>query len=203
MAVDFNKFKTAPLAIASYDYFDLATNQSFKDFYGSVDVDLNATLSGNNSESNYLYSEGGTTERNFDYVFGVPLVLSGKLLITATVDTISAGSGGATTSASFRVLKVNLADAETELLGTMTTNTCGGASVSQSRRVVVGGEISETIFKPGEKLRIEAIINAGGSAVSFRLYHDPVNRGIPSNDAVTGVPPATTLKVTIPFKTQQ
>jgi len=199
--------------VASYDFFDLATNQASKVFYASrnnnktVDM-LSPVEIGSDITFTLISVAGAHEEVNYDYEFGLPMVIGGDFFISGTVQ-VNRTAGTVTGHTDFRILKVTLASAEEELVGTISfTPQSNGGVASVCDSYTIAGSIPKTHFKAGEKLRLETIytFTNTGATGSVKWFHDPLGRGNPGFDRKiepegTAIP-STKLKFVVPFVTQ-
>ena len=194
---------TSPIA-ASFDFFDLATNIAFKNFFASVNS-TNA-LSPHQQDSNTLLTDRsttGTTEINFDYQFNLGMIVSGDFTIAYT-QRCNSGTAASTVRVDWRIIHVDADSNETELVGTVTGDSLAKSNDNKTERVVVSGSIPRTNFQIGEKIRLETslVFSVGANGGGCSIYHDPTSRSDPLPDDNTGLDPTTDLTFTIPFEVQ-
>lgn len=202
MALSTKFTQDAEGAIASYDFFDLASNLAYKVFYAARNTtDMLITTTTESNSVRTSRNSTGSTEINFDYEFNLPMDISGPYFIVATVEVNGAAAVADEGSVSYRILKVNLDNTETEVVGTVSTGTLS-STTNLSNTYVISGEIPRTHFKKGELLRLETTFTTTvDGAASVHLWHDPAARGTPSNDSLS-LTPGTQLKFVVPFKVQ-
>ena len=206
MVYDKNKFKNTGPINASFDFFELATNQAAKVFYASRNnigtVDILSPVQVGSDKLLTLRTGAGSTEANYDYIFTVPLIVRGNFFIEGTVE-LERTTGTIIGDTDFRILKVAVGGAEEELVGTVSFERMSkGEAGKKSGTFTISGTITRTPFKIGDKIRLEAIytlVTTSGSGVCF-WWHDPLSRGDVSDDFKTVATPATTLKFIIPFE---
>ena len=185
-----------------FNWEDTIASIGYKSFYGLNNTE--GLLLVTNQVPSYNWATAITTattiEQNYDHEFLAAADIEGVGFIEFTEYILGDDAGAQETmDADVRLIHVNSAAGETEIVGTVSKDLteAGGPSIV---RVCMNLTIPYTHFAVGDKLRLELIITTTETAAgTFILYHDPANRGSPGNDQ-TGTAADTTLKITIPFK---
>lgn len=139
-----------------------------------------------------LQSAAGTTELNFDHEFLAPADIDGTGFCSFTLNDL----GGGTTKGTIRLIHVNSASSETELVAAIDSDGIDDVT----RRFTITMTIPETHFAVGDKLRLEFKLTTAGASPTGTVWHDPANRGTPGTDDQTNDAASATLDLTIPFR---
>jgi len=217
-------------AIASYDFYDLATRIGYKKFYGcaqynSSDTASTAPAAMTNStayflavdtvQSDPIYTPHTGTPLNgtwsnaididFDLIFSNPQIISGDAFINATVQVTDAGLNGDLYVTTKYFIRHYDGSTETDL-GSGFGRYEYTNETTEVHRDCVKINIPLTKFKVGDRLRVTAqVIWASNHATpndkSCLIYHDPANRmETGSVDLPTGAKADTDFVVYVPFK---
>ena len=215
------KYQSQPLAIASYDWTDLASGKSYKTFYGgkaegNYFFTTQAINSGNASYgtidittlSSKFDNETGVHKAisiNFDTTFDVPMTIKGDCIINATTGIVSEDSGDPNGKLVVQMLKngVHIISGSTAFLAYVGTS---DVNLPHSREHVLIFDVPETFFAIGDTLRftVEAWAQmVTGSKHAYQgLAHDAGDRN-DSNVAIKKTiedDHSTKLTFAVPFK---
>ena len=200
MVYDDKKFSTVGAANTIFQWEDVIAGVGYKTFSALVNNEGAALITSSQSSNDYKTDKNVNAEEeiNFDYEFLAGADIGGEGYINIT---LRRAASDATVLCDVRLIHVDTAAAETELVATLTTDQLSGGAATDSRRVSITMAIPETHFSIGEKIRLEITlkVTALGSGLGG-IYHDPANRGTTGNDIITGSPARTDLTLTIPFR---
>lgn len=142
----------------------------------------------------------GNTEINFDHTFLTASDIEGQGMITATLEINAVSPGTDSLRLNIRLLHVDSANAETEIVGTIVSDEVVATIETRTRRVTVTMDIPLTHFAIGEKVRLEIICVVVLNNSGIFLWHDPANRGTPPDEVEVGATPRSDLTLTLPFR---
>lgn len=184
-----------PAAVASYDYFDIATAVGYKSFYLAGAYDSTGSsrfLTTNpNIASDYRVGFiGNGADLDFDIEFNKPLIIADVDAIISYM-IIANGSNSDTFTAVFTVKHVDKNGTETDL-GTVTITDSDGDPV-QYRMHTAKIPLSRKKISIGEKLRLNVTLT---TAASWVIYTDPAgaitktlsNTGTGTSRAILDIP---------------
>jgi len=182
-----NIYRKSPSAVASYDYFDIASGTGIKTFYAG---DVNSTVANTAGEyilqPNQFYSDVGATtiaststaDVDFDVVLNRPLNVKGDCSVNVPlllVDDNGAGNEDITVTAKLRKW-----DGTTETEIASDTAIHGGnpdQNDGMTLMYCIKFSISSVVhFKKGETLRLTIQTSAPDSDHHAVLGHDPMGR---------------------------
>ena len=178
------------------DYFDYAAGAGYKRYYlaGAYDsVGKKYFLTTNSS----LYSDlensysSGDADLDFDLTFNNPATIAAA---DATID-YSVWVSASNISIVWNIYHVSTGAVET-LLGTVTNHTFSNGGNAWAKQCVKL-TLTKKSFSIGEKLRVNAIVNASG--VVEKLQFDPSGRYTNAENA-TGATIGSTACVNVPFE---
>ena len=180
------KYQSAPSAIASYDYVDIAAGTGITNFYAGDTVDLKL-LSNQQFYSDNMFLSGSTggegsavkvIDADFDVQINRPLTIGGKVVINVPLR-VNPIEGGA--SPSYAIIKLRKWDgaAETEIASNQSSTYSPAVGDTWSYKMLaVDLTIPDTIFKVGEYIRLT--VEGWGSSPATNCFiniaHDPMNR---------------------------
>ena len=193
---------------ANYDFFDVTSSTGYKRFYCASFNEGNSLIPEaipSNDSLTQLSSSTGNTELNFDYEFARPMVVKGLLFWTGCAQIQGAGTTASTVYWKVRVLKVNLAAAESEIAAQLTTDTLScssGTTANASLRTTLQFSCPLTRFKAGEKLRMEVIMyyTYGSGSVTQYFYYEPSKTITLQPDRNTGGTNTPEMYILVPFR---
>lgn len=195
----------APIANASYDFYDLSARTGYKVFYGLATVQ-GYILAGQVNYSNFADTDTNSVnaELNFDVEFKSPQIIRGQSYLSFSTHVYNSVGGGSTASLYIkaRVYKVSGA-VETALCAEVSSDTiteASGVNNNWSRHTITL-ELTQTHFKTNDKLRLEIVmvgVNPGGSSLT-KIFHDPSN-SLTFTESSTTRDIGNDLVFTVPFK---
>ncbi len=205
-------FTTAPPAIASYDYVDIADGTGVIVFQGATTKLVTTTshfLTKSNIYSNDIESAGSINSaaltKVLDVDFDTSILNFSRIMRGTAIINIPMNISSSATYTGVLIVRISKWDGSTEtLIATATSETIGPATGSLSKVMAVHLTLPETPFKVGDAIRlgIEGWIQrtAGGVAGTLTIAHDPQNRDgtkiTPTGDATL----TTKLVANIPFE---
>ena len=163
--------------LATYDFYDLATGTGYKNFYGcqlvketsSVYVLVTNTEIKTNAQQGATYTSG-FIDLDFDLTFQVPTVVKGVATATIPFGYVSAGYTGTLGAQLYKV--VNGVESQLDKSASY-VSTWSAVGTGEGDIFAPTFTLPQTIFHPGEKLRLSVQIPDMG--VQW-VYHDPSNR---------------------------
>lgn len=168
-------------AIASFDFFDLATGIGYKRSY-CMDVDGDFVLSQNILYGNIGFSNF-TTSIDIDFDSSValkPFTIKGDFFINIPMTRVRDGTGGSSLMSYTVTVTIRHWDGSTETdLGTDSATESSNMSANQVKHKVHAFKINinKRLFKVGDLLRISVIGTAESSEFgTTTLGHDPKSR---------------------------
>jgi len=218
--------QTAPEAIASYNYDDIATGTGYSIFYGSRGASGANIVTVNKVYSEDIHNVVAVTLSNsfvahfttdFDITMNLPQYMKGELYMSFPIGVYIAGDTTDTTWYSkLEVFHVTALNAETSLgsgesrrfFHENATGAYPDSEMSQHKITISGKH-----FKRGEKIRFRITgyyKNTGTPAAWVGIGHDPMNRsdltwdldGVAANDShqiiITDDP--TIMEMHVPFR---
>jgi hypothetical protein len=176
-------------AVASYDWFDLASGTGYRKYYLTCATTSTATTYFLNSElmdsSPYLdsYTMPANSamalriDRDFDLEFKNPVIIQGNLLTNFLIKTYASPTDSTEVYAIINIYHVDLAATET-LLGTATSTTSAATNDATSyQRVTFNIPLARKKIAIGEKLRVNVLIYGSHSGNDLTdtvsVYFDP------------------------------
>jgi len=205
-----SKFKTAPQAIASYDYIDIEEGTGIIIFDASAsktNIETSYSLSKNAFFSSPKLTSAGKAasgtyvkiiDIDFDVFFNTGKTIGGNAMVSVPLQVYSSLPNNTTI---YIVCKLRKYDGSTET--DLDSVRCasfqaGVASVTHRFRETMPLEINNTYFVAGDILRLtievwETSSPAGGTA-TISVLHDPENSSTVIDDI------STILQIKIPFK---
>ena len=202
-------------AIASYDYFDIASGTGIKNFYA-----CQSYASGATTHTGFLTTDasiqsdpiaekvnGGSgllTSKNYDVAFNLPQIINGDIKITVSQGTYCSQADEQHAYVTMRLYKVS-GGTPVQLGDEVTTLTTLGATGISSEQKVVIITVPKTTFKKDDILRLTVegrgkAVSAGNKATGYGC--DPASRDdilTASGAALITAGETTQLKVGVPF----
>lgn len=197
-------------AVASYDFYDVASGSGYIEFYAGRGMSVNL-LSTFKFYSNcpdataYVYTSGSTNsgtftkkvDLDFDVVLNKPLVIYGRALVNAPYSI--KGDTSTVQGYTWAHIKKVSGGTETEIIS------CSGAALSANTTETffmpgLEMDVPLTVFKKGDTLRltVEGWVRVAASTnATIHVAHDPMARTI-NWDAATDVSSA--LKFICPVR---
>jgi len=185
-------YRTATENIVTYGYNDITTGMSRVDLFagnmcsgarvsGANHLSATGVLSNVAFYSQYpkmslAVNNATTGVKEFDMEFNTPRTYLGTTIIQIPVIGAPTGGGIANYWYNIDLRKVDASGTETSLLSGATDSYKIGASVTCGAILVWGGDLPETTFTKGEKLRLWVWARHTGQGGSFWLIADPKNR---------------------------
>lgn len=204
------RFRTTAPAVATYDFFDLASQTGYVTYYGCEAEDSSGSkfiLTRNQAYSRpksgdtgafAITGNGGTDTHTFEVVFEKPFVING----IASVEYASGVSGTSGQSVQTTVGLYHYDGTTETQLGSSIVHAVTSAANPELHAELQNAQItvSNQLFKNGDTLRLKVEVASSASGVSY-LWFDPNN--YTDATAWVGYIPATALLVRLPIKIQQ
>lgn len=208
--------KTTEGSITTYDFVDAVEGLGYSKFYGIYQASGSAILNRNSAPSqtpSYAWSDATTTltkqhEVDWDLAFAVPAIVgNGTLIVSCYLDAANHNQE-ATGRMDVLLYKVDASAVETLLAQASGSTISWSANTNGSHSAATKVTLPISKIKAGEKLRVTTQfwtkVN-GGSACTWRLWNDGLQRGTTLYDEFDGTTDLgfkneTDLIVTIPFK---
>jgi len=180
--------------VQSFDFPDLVSGLGYEDFFLSI-----AVIAGTNTFRIVPRSlQSGKQdlemdqEYNFDSaVFRLPRTVKGTAYISGSIEK----TAGQDANLTFRLLKVTAASAEVALTSAITLNRALGDDVPQPFFIEL--DLTETIIKEDEKIRLEVI----PTVASSKVYIGTSPKDLAGTIIDTSATNATTITtISIPFR---
>lgn len=194
-------------AIASYNFFDIATGAGYKTFY-LADLYNVATkeyrLIGDIIYSSTGYTQSasnGTLDLDFDLSLALPMQLKGDATISIPINMqrVTSTGGGSTVFSGSMLLVRN--GVETQIGSTsqqtITYADLGASNSTHWNIVAFAIRMPTTKLKGGDTLRFNLQSSAGGANVVNTIFHDPEDRTF--TDLGTGIISSKST-INLPFK---
>lgn len=214
------KLPPTSATLVNYDFTDMLNRRGYVTFYGVVSPDFKklsraAIASQTPKDEATAATTDYTTlfDLDFDFDISVAQIVAGAdLFVSATIETV-----GATNTAKYARMKVYVYRVDTgageNLIGSTTAPTPVeiAANVDKSARMVTKVTLTETKFVPGEKIRVNTLIEGKmGNSVqgTFKIWYDGASRGNSTQNQVDpdatssdlGYKNSTNLIVEVPFR---
>ena len=178
--VPHNFLESGELAVASYNFFDIADGTGVIEFYPTEAATATSTFVQRlvNSTSHYSENNGVTTatgslDIDFDVTFNRPQTLDGTMYVAIPI-AAKASSGTITISVT---LTIKHFDGTTETtLGTAQTSPVLSTTTTSewvSQMIILTWDIARTLFKAGDTLRITLTDTISGNG-SQAIGHSPI-----------------------------
>jgi hypothetical protein len=169
----------AEQAIATYDWYDLASGVGYKSFYAMklMLVSTNvARLTTNESLFSWRENTGGNNQAidiDFDVTLNNNLVVYGDALISIPY-VYNTGGSGLSSTLTASIYKV-VGGVETQLGSTATENISMSSASSTGDVWSAGITLPLTVFKAGDTLRLTITAGAMGANKYLWIFHNPCN----------------------------
>ena len=173
-------------AITSFPYSDIESGTGTVIYYGASEKSgattsyILTTKSVSSQDSATLVGSGasGSVEYNFDLTpLNVPKVVKGKGFLNLTVQGNKNTNDG-TINVAVRVIKYD-GSSETELMSSINQDVTIVSDTFASRTILFPLDLTQTVFKIGDILRLELIYSwsvVGGAFSALQLGTDPADR---------------------------